>query len=58
MPIPVPGSTPSSLPVGYSRSPLIPVVVTLAMVTVLAVVAVFWWLYRTQGWKPMPSQPS
>ncbi|XP_049666859.1 intercellular adhesion molecule 3-like isoform X3 [Accipiter gentilis] len=43
---------------GYSRSPLIPVVVTLAMVTVLAVVAVFWWLYRTQGWKPMPSQPS
>lgn len=55
MPIPVPGSTPSSLPVGSSRSPLIPVVVTLAMVTVLAVVAVFWWLYRTQGWKPMPS---
>ncbi|KAM9610872.1 intercellular adhesion molecule 4-like isoform 1-T1 [Morphnus guianensis] len=40
---------------GSSRSPLIPVVVTLAVVTVLAVVAVSWWLYRTQGWKPMPS---
>ncbi|NXS67866.1 ICAM3 protein, partial [Pandion haliaetus] len=40
---------------GSPRSPLIPVAVTLAVVTVLAVVAVSWWLYRAQGWKLMPS---
>ncbi|XP_074023353.1 intercellular adhesion molecule 3-like [Numenius arquata] len=36
---------------GSSRSPLIPVVVTLAVITVLALLAGSWWLYRTRGWK-------
>ncbi|NXX00028.1 VCAM1 protein, partial [Larus smithsonianus] len=39
---------------GSSRSLLIPVAVTLAVVTVLAAVAGSWWLYRARGWKPMP----
>ncbi|NWH42743.1 ICAM1 protein, partial [Fregata magnificens] len=39
---------------GSSRSPLIPVAVTLAVVTVLAVLAISWWFYRARGWKPMP----
>ncbi|NXN32578.1 VCAM1 protein, partial [Nycticryphes semicollaris] len=39
---------------GSSRSPLIPVVVTLAVVTILAVLAGSWWHYRTRGWKAMP----
>ncbi|NWQ92053.1 ICAM4 protein, partial [Burhinus bistriatus] len=38
---------------GSSRSPLIPVAVALAVVTVLAVLAVSWWFYRARGWKPM-----
>ncbi|NXX63256.1 ICAM1 protein, partial [Scopus umbretta] len=38
---------------GSSRSPLIPVAVTLAVVTVLAALAVSWWFYRTRGWKLM-----
>ncbi|NXN65250.1 ICAM3 protein, partial [Himantopus himantopus] len=38
---------------GSSRSPLIPVAVTLAVVAVLAILAVSWWLYRAQGWRPM-----
>ncbi|NXS50601.1 VCAM1 protein, partial [Balaeniceps rex] len=39
---------------GSSRIPLIPVAVTLAVVTVLAILAISWWFYRTQGWKLMP----
>ncbi|NWX43248.1 ICAM3 protein, partial [Steatornis caripensis] len=39
---------------GPSRSPLVPVAVTLAVVTVLAALAVSWWIYRSRGWKPMP----
>ncbi|NXE85595.1 ICAM4 protein, partial [Cochlearius cochlearius] len=39
---------------GSPRSPVIPVVVTLAVVTVLATLAVSWWLYRARGWKQMP----
>ncbi|NXL10397.1 ICAM3 protein, partial [Mesembrinibis cayennensis] len=39
---------------GSSRSPLIPVVVTLAVVAVLVILAISWWLYRSRGWKPMP----
>ncbi|NXT45916.1 VCAM1 protein, partial [Pluvianellus socialis] len=38
---------------GSSRSPLIPVAVTLAVVTVLAILALSWWFYRARGWKPM-----
>ncbi|NXW11273.1 VCAM1 protein, partial [Fregetta grallaria] len=38
---------------GSSRSPLVPVAVTLAVVTALAVLAVSWRLYRARGWKPM-----
>ncbi|NXK15326.1 ICAM3 protein, partial [Herpetotheres cachinnans] len=38
---------------GSSRSPLIPVIVTLAMVTVLAFLAISWWFYRNQSWKLM-----
>ncbi|XP_075594133.1 intercellular adhesion molecule 4-like [Balearica regulorum gibbericeps] len=42
-----------------SRSPLIPVVVTLVAVTTLAALTVAWRFYRAQSWKPMPdgSQP-
>ncbi|NXV84472.1 ICAM1 protein, partial [Calonectris borealis] len=39
---------------GSSRSPLIPVAVTLAALTVLAILAGSWWLYHARGWKPMP----
>ncbi|NXT96487.1 VCAM1 protein, partial [Anhinga rufa] len=40
---------------GSPRSPVIPMVVTLAVVvTVLAVLTLSWWFYRAQGWKLMP----
>ncbi|XP_053907822.1 intercellular adhesion molecule 5-like [Cuculus canorus] len=38
---------------GSPRSPLIPVAVTLAVLSVAAVLAGSWWLYRVRGWKPM-----
>ncbi|XP_074786048.1 vascular cell adhesion protein 1-like isoform X2 [Athene noctua] len=44
---------------GSSRSPVVPVAVALAVVTVLAALAVLWWFYRSRGWNLLPagSQP-
>ncbi|XP_040437413.1 intercellular adhesion molecule 3-like [Falco naumanni] len=38
---------------GSPRSPLIPLVVTLAVGTILALLAISWWFQRSRNWKPM-----
>lgn len=53
-----PGSIPVLFPAGSPRSPVIPMAVTLAVLTVLVALAVSWWFYRARGWTPMPEGSS